>query len=496
MDGKSQGRNAGYTYLCDLFEICSIPNWHSSEISSLSAHKTSISGGAVHQLFRSEYWPGDSVGVHLEFALKYDGVNLLLLYEIFQKAPVESIVEYISSRPTGKYARRIWFFFEFLTGRRLPVGDVKTGNYVNALEPDKYYVLAEGEHSKRHRVVNNLPGTADFCPLVRRTQKLAEYESLNIRSKCEAITASYDSSILQRALGYLYSKETKSSFAIEQVKISAKRSARFMSALAMAEKTDFCNRDSLIELQNLIVDPRFQEKNYRSSQNYIGQTVSFRNEIIHYICPKPEDLCSLMEGFVAAHKLMNQGDVSPVVHCAVVAYGFVFLHPFEDGNGRIHRFLIHNILSKRDVVPSGLMFPVSAVMLKNRAQYDASLEVFSNELLQVIDYELDDVGQMTVDQETSPYYRFIDMTAQAEAMFSFIMRTVDDELEDELSFLLNYDATKRVIQEIIDMPDKLIDLFIKLSLQNNGRLSKGKRKTHFGFLTDEEFRQLTAAIDV
>ena len=36
---------------------------------------------------------------------------------------------------------------------------------------------------------------------------------------------------------------------------------------------------------------------------------------------------------------------NPFLIEAAIAYGFVFLHPFEDGNGRIHRFLIHNILS-------------------------------------------------------------------------------------------------------------------------------------------------------
>jgi Fic family protein len=46
----------------------------------------------------------------------------------------------------------------------------------------------------------------------------------------------------------------------------------------------------------------------------------------------------------------------------------------QDGNGRIHRFLIHNILARRKFTPEGLMFPVSAVMLKNPADYDASLE--------------------------------------------------------------------------------------------------------------------------
>lgn len=77
-----------------------------------------------------------------------------------------------------------------------------------------------------------------------------------------------------------------------------------------------------------------------------------------------------MSGLIESHKRMKEGKVAPVIHAAAIAYGFVFLHPFEDGNGRIHRFLIHNILSLKGMVPRGLMFPVSAVMLKNPADYD------------------------------------------------------------------------------------------------------------------------------
>ncbi len=295
-------------------------------------------------------------------------------------------------------------------------------------------------------------------------------------------------------MSYLYSKETKSSFEIEHIKPSASRTEKFIGLLEMAEHRDFCEKSLLIDVQNRIVDPRFRDSDYRENQNYVGQTISYRRQLLHYVCPKPGDLPDLMDGLLLSHRMMKEGAVPAVIHAAAISYGFVFMHPFEDGNGRIHRFLIHNILFLRGAIPQGLMFPVSAAMLKNPALYDDSLKAFSSPLMRLIDYALDDLGQMTVPGETGSWYRTIDMTAQAEALYDFVQLTIDNELVEELNFLTNYDKTKQTIQAIVDMPDRLIDLFIQLCLQNNGHLSARKRGSHFGFLTDDELTDMEHAV--
>ncbi len=230
------------------------------------------------------------------------------------------------------------------------------------------------------------------------------------------------------------------------------------------------------------------------SQNYVGETIVWQKEKIHFAAPKPEDLATLMEGLVAAHKRMDASNVSAVIHAAVIAYGFVFLHPFEDGNGRIHRFLIHNILARRRFTLEGVIFPISASMLKNPADYDASLEAFSRQLMPLVEYSLDENGRMTVQNDPSIWYRYIDMTSQAEALFRFIDQTIDTELASELAFLANYDKAKKAIQEIIDMPDRQIDFFIRCCLQNNGRLSVRKRTSHFDFLSDKEVARMEQVV--
>lgn len=191
---------------------------------------------------------------------------------------------------------------------------------------------------------------------------------------------------------------------------------------------------------------------------------------------------------------MDKSSVPPVIHAAAIAYGFVFLHPFEDGNGRIHRFLIHNILARRGVTPEGIMFPVSASILKNPTDYDTSLEAFSRPLMPLVEYSLDENGRMTVENDTARWYAYIDMTTQAEALLRFIEHTIDTELVEELSLLAKYDETKKAIQGIVDMPDRQIDLFIRFCLQNEGRLSAHKRSSQFDVLSDEEVGRMEKAI--
>ncbi len=487
-------RPAGYMALVGRYGLEVIPNWHQSFVATNEVHRIEIVGGMIRETYPAAYWPGDDLGGHLEFALKYDGTNLGILWSLFHAVDPTEFTAYVKSRLTGKYARRLWFLYESLTGKRIDLDDLKQGNYVNLIDAERYFTTDPARPVRRQRIRDNLLGDSRFCPMIRRTDALQRFEAADFRKRCEEIVAAHSPELLKRALGYLYTKETKSSFEIEHVKSNPTRTERFVALLQIAEHEDFCEKTRLINLQNRIVDPRFRDSDYRKTQNYVGETVAWRQERVHFACPRPEDLPGLMDGLIAAHLRMAKGLTSPVVHAAAVAYGFVFLHPFEDGNGRIHRFLIHNILACRGFTPSGIMFPVSAAMLRNPTDYDASLEAFSRSLMPLVEYSLDEEGRMTVLNDTAHWYRYIDMTPQAEALFGFIEKTVNTELVEELAFLQNYDRTKEAIQAIVDMPDRHIDLFIRLCLQNNGRLSKQKRAGLFPRLTDVEIREMEKAV--
>ena len=99
-------------------------------------------------------------------------------------------------------------------------------------------------------------------------------------------------------------------------------------------------------LQRGTVDERFANNDYRMTWNYPGEAVRIGQERIRFVPPKPQDLPDLMCGWLDACKQMEAAKVRPVLTATVAAFGFVFMHPFDDGKGRIHRFLIHHILAR------------------------------------------------------------------------------------------------------------------------------------------------------
>ncbi len=66
----------------------------------------------------------------------------------------------------------------------------------------------------------------------------------------------------------------------------------------------------------------------------------------------------------------------------------------------------------------------------------------------------------------------------AEGLWRWLSLAIDRELLDPLRLLAGLDGARRDLQEIVDMPDRLIVLLIKLCRANGGRLSKRKRERH------------------
>lgn len=455
------------------------------------ARKTIITDEAIKEYYPPRYAPAGIIG-NLKFALRYEPIDLSVYDALFKVLDAELLEEWIRKEPTGVYVRRAWFLYETLTGKLLDAADVSPTGYINILDPN-LHVMGPVRRVQRQRVNNNLLGDNTYCPLIRRTDVLKQAIASGLDLEAKSLVESCEPTILARAVHYLYTKETKSSFAIEGEVPSAKRTERFVAALTRAAKFDTSDPQAFIKLQNEIVDPRYAATGWRTVQTFIGETMSDLREYVHFVCPKPEDLADLMNGWMRMMENLRGSKVDPVCAAAAASFGFVFIHPFEDGNGRIHRFLIHQELASSGFTPHQVLFPVSAVMMRDRRRYDEVLESFSQSVSPYIDYEMHQDGSLVVNNQTSHLYKFWDATKFAEYLYDCVAETIHTDLKEEIGFLKIFDAAIRATMEIVDMPDRRASLLVRLILQNNGRLSQTKRAT-FPELKDEEISAIEEAV--
>lgn len=451
------------------------------------ARRTEIQGRRILEFYPRQYATDDTVVSNLRFALRHEPIDMGVLVAALKATQPAEIEAWVRVDPTGAFSRRTWFFYETFTGRTLGLDDARMGNYVEALDPDRHIVSGR-RNSVRHRVIDNLLGGPGLCPTVRRTARLAEQMGLHVDDQARALFGTYDPLTLARAVHYLYTKETRSSFAIEGEEPGANRAGRFVAALKAAPGFN-PDKASLIQLQGSIVDPRYAAADWRKFQNFVGETVGGYREEVHFICPRPQDVDSLMESWaVLTGRLEHQG-VDPVVAAAVAAFTFVFIHPFEDGNGRIHRFLMHHVLAKRGYGPAGIIFPVSAAILRDRRYYDDILESFSRPLFDFVQWRWTADREIEVTNDTADLYRYFDATAFAEYLYDRVADTVRRDLKEELGFVAVFDRALAGVREHIDMPDRRASLFVRLCMQNGGRLSAAKRP-QFAELDDAELARL------
>ena len=142
----------------------------------------------VWAVFDKRYWPGDSFADHLTFALRHEELDLLILKRIFGTAPRAELEALVQAAPTGIPARRAWYLYEGLTGDTLDVDDAPHAVAVDLLDP-KAYFTGRPKLSRRHRVRDNLPGTARFSPIFRRTKALADFLERDLAGKARETMA-------------------------------------------------------------------------------------------------------------------------------------------------------------------------------------------------------------------------------------------------------------------------------------------------------------------
>jgi hypothetical protein len=148
--------------------------------------------------------------------------------------------------------------------------------------------------------------------------------------------------------------------------------------------------------------------------------------------------------------------------------------------------LIHHVLATAGYNPAGVVFPVSAAILRRIDEYRTVLESYSAAVLPLIEWRATPNNNVEVLKETADYYRYFDATAHAEFLYSCVEQTIEEDLPAEIGFLHAFDKFSSAVKEIVEMPDREIELLRGFLAQGNGHLSKRAREKEFSALTDEE----------
>lgn len=108
----------------------------------------------------------------------------------------------------------------------------------------------------------------------------------------------------------------------------------------------------------------------REEQNWIGGG-SFGPREAEYIPPPPEEVRQLLEDLVA---FCARTDLTPVALASLAHAQFEVIHPFVDGNGRVGRALLQQLLVRRAGL--GAPVPVSVPWSRDTARYVSGLRAF------------------------------------------------------------------------------------------------------------------------
>ncbi|MBV4554096.1 Fic family protein [Pseudomonas sp. SWRI102] len=420
--------------------------------------------------------PDDLLG-HLLFALKHEGINLAILAQTLPQIPAAALEAELQKAPNGIYIRKACFLREAFTGEDLRQHMPVRGTFVPLFDP-QLYVTMPGERNSRWRVEFNGIGTLAYCATVERTPEIVALLEHDILARAQKFIQSLPSEMMDRTINWAYLHETKDSFAIEKESPSEDKARKFIQLLRQAHEGIPLSEDYLVHLQNATISNPFDmAAAFRHSQNHLAGPLQGAAGVT-YIPPGP-DLCrELME------QLMELGNdaparIDPLVAAGIISFGFVFIHPFMDGNGRLSRFLIHHTLCRADALENGLLLPVSVAMKREERQYLQTLEQFSRPAREFWDVRWIDHGRFTFEfTGDSTIYRFWDATPGVRFTLEMAKRAIEVELREETVFLENYDRIVHAVNAAYDVRGSDLANLIMMCLTNNGTVSNNRRKQY------------------
>ena len=139
-----------------------------------------------------------------------------------------------------------------------------------------------------------------------------------------------------------------------------------------SENNDIITEDLIFKVHNLVVGKQLTFNNeYRNGQNVVEDSVSGK---IVYLPPEANDVKSLVNQMIKEFNSKDTKNVPIPIKAGIVAYEFVTIHPFWDGNGRCSRLLATYILKAYNYDLKGF-YVVEEFYDKNIDEYYNSLQM-------------------------------------------------------------------------------------------------------------------------
>ena len=298
----------GYTWLISHFNF----NLPVRELSCVSSKRLSVAKERKESwsVFDSQMAPDEDISSQLEFALKHERLDLLLIKKVLTAWGEQEVEKYVQDNSRGIYNRKVWFYYEFFSRKNLTLKDLGPANYVNLIDDKIYFTNPNAINSKRHKIKNNLLGNASFCPVICKTPKLKLYIEKNLKQSAHVFVGQISPSVLRRAASFLLLSDSKASFEIEGERPPQNRIERWGKIINEAGKTDF----SIKELKRLhgalIQNSKFIKIGLRDEGVFLGERDRDNNPIPEFIGAREDDLSELMEGLIQLNNFLSKQNLS------------------------------------------------------------------------------------------------------------------------------------------------------------------------------------------
>jgi hypothetical protein len=174
-----------------------------------------------------------------------------------------------------------------------------------------------------------------------------------------------------------------------------------------------------------------------------------------------------------------------------------------DGNGRISRFLINDVLRRDGALPAPYILPISAILQKPELRplsYDGALELFSRPLMKQylghwsfgaeqrggdgVTYNL----QFDRYDDALHVWRYPDLTRHVVFVADALDLTIEQEMRGEAQYLQRHGAARVRLKSIVEGPDPALDRIIRSVRESRGTIS-GKLRAEYPILERPEIAE-------